>query len=68
MRGNHFKRILVSRADSYSSIDRCACVLYCDMIKGKELDVTDIAFEILAKKESQLFHIVLRVDTFLTTL
>ena len=30
------------------------CVL-CDMIKGNESDVADIALDILAKKESQFF-------------
>ena len=34
-------------------------VKICDMIKGNESDVTDIAFEILAKKESELFYFIL---------
>ena len=33
--------------------------LFCDMVKGNESDVAEIAFEILAKKESQLFCFIL---------
>ena len=45
-------------------------VTICDMIKWNESDDADIAFEILAKKESPipLFYFVLSVNIFLTTL
>ena len=48
-------------------IDNGLNAYICDMIKGNELDVANIVFEILAKKEFKFFRSNISIDTLLIT-